>query len=152
MHTQLVHPAKQPAILPVALCIFRYQHSLLVREVVSGDGEQPMYSLPGGIVVFGEYSWETVRREMRDTFAQEIKNLMFLGPTEQVVQQADGASHEIIFMFEAEFVNREVYRHAELAGKTPKGEIYRTTWQPISLFKRKRARLYPEGLLEMLVE
>ena len=103
-----------------------------------------------GELFFGEYSWETIRREIKEEIGEEIKNLTFIGQSENVDPHQDNPNHEIIFMFEGEFVNKSTYKKEILLGKEQNGEEIRAIWKPISEFRKKKARLYPEGLLEYL--
>lgn len=138
-------------IRPIALCVFRRENQILVAEGYDGKKKENYYRPLGGGVVFGEYSWETIRREIKEEIGEEIKNLTFIGQSENVYQYQGSPGHEIIFMFEGEFVNKSTYSKEILLGKEENGEEIRAVWKPISEFRRKKARLYPEGLLEYLV-
>jgi len=140
----------QAMIKPVALCIFRKQDEILVAEQYDARRQQPYYIPLGGTLEPGEYSWEAVRREIKQELGEDIKNLTFLGPTESIERQGGELNHQIIFMFEGEFTNRKVYRQQELIGRGNNGHSLRAVWKPLSEFKRKKATLYPSGLLEFL--
>lgn len=139
-----------PTIRPIALCIFRKENSILVAEGYDKAKEEAFFRPLGGGVVFGEYSWETIRREIKEEIGEEITNLTFIGPTENLFQYEGNPGHEIIFVFEGEFVNKAAYRKEMIIGKGEEGQEIRAIWKPISEFKKNRARLYPEGLLEIL--
>ena len=138
------------AIKSLALCIFRHKDAILVSEGYDATKQQTYYRPLGGGMVFGEYSWEAIRREIKEELGEEIKNLSFLGPTENIYRQNGQTGHEIIFMFEGEFVNRTVYKQREFIGQYNNGHTLRAVWKPLSEFTKKRALLYPEGLLEFL--
>ena len=137
-------------IRPLAYCIFRHKGSILVSESFDEEKQRKHYRPLGGGMTFGEYSWEAVRREIKKEIGEEIKNLSFLGPTENISRKAQGKHHEIIFMFEGEFVNRSVYRKRELIGHYNNGQTLRAVWKPLHDFTSKKALLYPAGLLEFL--
>lgn len=139
-----------PTIRPVALCIFRRDKSILVAEGYDNHKNESFYKPLGGGMQFGEYSWETVRREIKEEIGEEIKNLTFIGPSENVFLYEGSRGHEIIFMFEGEFVNKDTYSRENLVGKENNGDEFRAVWKPISEFRKKKAKLYPEGLLELL--
>lgn len=138
-------------IQPVALCVFRRNHSILVIERFDPCKEETFYRPLGGGVAFGEYSWETIRRDIKQELDEEIQNLNFVGPAENVFELYGQTQHEIVFIFEAEFIRPDAYHQEELHGRTPKGEPYQAIWKPLGDFKRGKAILYPEGLLEMLL-
>ncbi|MEL6672360.1 MAG: NUDIX domain-containing protein [Bacteroidota bacterium] len=142
--------AQAQQIKPVALCVFRKKDDILLEERVDKLTSEVFYRPLGGGLAFGEYSWETVRREIKKEMGEDIKNLTFIGPAESVFQREGNQGHEIIFMFEGEFVRSELYDKAEIIGHKSNGDTIKAVWKPISEFKKKKARLYPEGLLEML--
>jgi 8-oxo-dGTP pyrophosphatase MutT (NUDIX family) len=137
-------------IRPVALCVFRKENQILVAEGYDGHKEEVFYRPLGGGMAFGEYSWEAIRREIKEELGEEIKNLTFLGQSENVFSHEGSPGHEIIFMFEGEFVNKAPYRKAEMTAREGKEKAVRVLWKPLAEFQKKRARLYPEGLLEFL--
>lgn len=139
--------ARDLRIQPVACCIFRHQGSLLVLETIDPESRQIRYDLPGGKLVFGEYSWESVRKQIRQTLNLEIKDLTFMGPAEHVAMQGEAPVHEITFMFEGSFVNRNAYQK-ELKIASP--AYTKATWIPLTAFKRKKAHLRKDWLLDML--
>ncbi len=153
IHTHVLQPVPpKQAIRPIALCIFHRNHEILVREGYDPLKKQKFYRPVGGEVAFGEYSWDAIRRKIREELGEDIQNLTFIGPTENVFEYKGELSHEIIFMFEAEFANREPYQLEALPIKEgPDSTSISAVWKPIADFRRKKDRLYPEGLTEMLL-
>lgn len=138
-------------IRPVALCVFRKGGSILVKEEVDPLTLKPFYRPLGGEVAFGEYSWEAIRREIKSEIGEDIKNLSFIGPTENIYDHKDGKNHELIFLFEGEFINRAVYKQEEIPFTRQNGHPLKAVWKPMDAFVSKQATLYPEGLLEFLM-
>ena len=138
------------SIRPIALCVFRKDNRILVAEGYDNHKSESFYRPLGGGVNFGEYSWETIRREIKEEIGEEIKNLTFIGPSENLFNYEGTPSHEIIFMFEGEFVNKETYRQDLIFGTESDGQSFKAVWKPISEFTKRKARLYPDGLLELL--
>jgi len=151
MPTPTLTPQEQARIRAVALCVFWRNNHILVAEGYDHAKDEVFYRPLGGGMEFGEYSWEAVRREIREELKEEIKDLTFIGPTENVFEFEGKLGHEILFVFQAEFERAEMYRKEEILGKEDSGEPIRAVWKPLLDFKRKRARLYPEGLLDMLL-
>lgn len=141
---------EESKIKPVALCIFRKGDRILVSESYDEKKQRTYYRPLGGSMELGEYSWEAVRREIKRELGEEIKNLLFIGPTEVIQRNEDGLNHQIIFMFEGEFVNRKVYRQEALEGVYNNGHTLKAVWKPLNDFKQKKSMLYPSGLLEFL--
>ncbi|MEM7374187.1 MAG: NUDIX domain-containing protein [Bacteroidota bacterium] len=137
-------------IQPIALCFFRRENQILVAERYDGKKKENYYRPLGGGLMFGEYSWDTIRREIKEEIGEEIKNLTFIGQTESICPDQEHPDHEIIFMFEGEFVNKSTYTKEILLGKERDGEEIRVVWKPISEFRKKKARFHPEALLDYL--
>lgn len=148
--TQVI-PAVSSTIRPIVLCIFRRNHSILVAEGYDPEKQESFYRPLGGGVEFGEYSWDAVRREIREELDQEIQNLMFIGPAENIFEYNGKMAHELIFIFEAEFLSPEPYKHDVIYGQEEDSTPIKAVWKPISDFKRKKARLYPSTLLDMIM-
>jgi 8-oxo-dGTP pyrophosphatase MutT (NUDIX family) len=140
----------QNSIKPVAVCIFRKENAILVREGHNPSTNERFFQPLGGSLRFGEYSWEAIRREIRNELGEEIKNLTFIGPAEEVTRGGERQDHEILFLFEGEFENPASYQKPVLVGQTGEGTTYQAVWKPIKDFRRKKVRLYPEGLLDFL--
>ena len=140
---------KDQKIKPIALCVFRYKDNILVTEGFDEQLNQLVFKPLGGEMSFGEYSWETIRREIRNEIGEDIANLSFIGPSENIFSLNGNQAHELIFVFEAEFVNKSVYKSAEIhIGKN--GNTRKAVWKPLKEFKKKTSFLYPDGLLEIL--
>lgn len=137
-------------IQPIALCFFRRENQILVAERYDGQKKENYYRPLGGGLMFGEYSWDTIRREIKEELGEEIKNLTFIGQTESICPDNGHTDHEIIFMFEGEFANKSTYTKEILLGKERNGKEVRAVWKPISEFRKKKAKFHPEVLLDYL--
>ena len=80
-YNEASHAMMSPAIRPIALCVFRKKDQILVTEEYDKLKKEHFYRPLGGNIEFGEYSWETIRREIKGELGEEIKNLTFIGPT-----------------------------------------------------------------------
>ncbi len=138
------------SIRPLALCIFRRNNELLVAEGYDSRKNETFYRPLGGGIEFGEYSWDAVRREIREEISEEIKNLSFLGTTENIFEHEGIPGHEVIFLFEGDFARSYVYEQDEIMGIEDNGEDIRVMWKPIEAFQKGKLILYPDGLTEML--
>lgn len=138
------------SIRPLALCIFRRNNELLVAEGYDSRKNETFYRPLGGGIEFGEYSWDAVRREIREEISEEIKNLSFLGTTENIFEYEGIPGHEVIFLFEGDFARSYVYEQDEIMGIEDNGEDIRVMWKPIEAFQKGKLILYPDGLIEML--
>ncbi len=132
----------------------RRDDQILVFESPEPDSRGRVYYRPlGGSIEFGEYGHETLVREMREELGAEIENVRYLGLSENLYPTPDGRrAHEIILIYEAELTDRTLYEKEEMMSTEDSGQTFRVLWKPLSLFQRGEAPLYPNGLLELLLD
>jgi 8-oxo-dGTP pyrophosphatase MutT (NUDIX family) len=87
-------------------CIFKYQGKILLCY----NTEFNYYFFPGGSAHKGEAPEDTLKREVSEEFGTEIKDIKFLTTLRNVGEVSD----ETITMFQAEFVNSEIYQESEI--------------------------------------
>ncbi len=71
---------KTSQIRPIALCLFRHADKLLVFEGYDEIKRQTFYRPLGGAIEFGEYSHETIAREIREELGAEVAGVRYLYP------------------------------------------------------------------------
>jgi len=126
--------------------VLRQDTRILVRE--TQDGRSFCRPLGGG-VEFGETSLAAVRREMREELGVELAEVRLLGTLESLFSYAGRPGHEVVLVYAAEFVDRQLYAQTELPGQESDGEAFMATWRPLDCFDDS-CRLVPEGLLALL--
>lgn len=138
------------SIRSIALCILRRGQDILVQEGYDANLEKTFYRPPGGGIEFGEYSWDAVRREMKEELSVEINNLAFMGTLESIFQYEGSPGHEMVFLFEAETNDAMLMQLDSVVGVESDGTSFKAKWLPLSAFRKGRETLYPDGLLDML--
>ncbi|MCY3956856.1 MAG: NUDIX domain-containing protein [Chloroflexi bacterium] len=133
-------------IRPVALAVIWNGPRILVED--KWDRPDPFYRPPGGGVEFGERAIEGVRREMREEFGTEVKNVRRLGTLENIFDYHGELGHEIVMVFEARFVDSSFYAAERIVGMESGGSRLETVWIDVS--QPLDRPLYPNGLLELL--
>ena len=103
----------------------------------------------GGGIDFGERSPDTVRREIREEIREEITNLKYLGTIENLYIRDHLPQHELVLVYEADFVNQALYERSVIQGMEH-NELFECEWVPISDFISGQATLFPDGLLDLL--
>ena len=90
-----------------------------------GHFERPL----GGHVEFGERAEQTVRRELREEIGQELGDVRLVEGLENLFTLDGAPGHEIVFVFEAGFVDADAYAIEEQPIlDDPTGRI-RVTWR-----------------------
>jgi ADP-ribose pyrophosphatase YjhB (NUDIX family) len=134
-----------------AFSVFAHNASILVYERFDHVKKQGFYRPLGGKVEFGEYSADTLRREIREETSMEIENIRLLGVLENIFVYNGRTHHEVDFVYDAEFTDKSAYLKGTL-GFT-EGDLKMTAkWIPVKYFVETGDPLYPGGLVKLLVD
>lgn len=140
-------------IRPIALCVFRNNNRILVAEGYDPVKKQTFYRPLGGRIEFGEWSHETVCRELMEEISVEVKpdSLKYLGTLENIFIFNGIPGHEIIMVYDGELNSPGLYEQVVIPGKEADiDESFTAMWKNLDEFGVGRSILYPTGLLEML--
>lgn len=137
-------------IRPLALAVFRDGPRVLVEDSEAWDRRDWFYRPPGGGVEFGERAIEAVRREMREEFDAEVRDVRLLGTLENIFEYHGRPGHEVVFVCEARFVDSTFYAAERIVGTEGAGIRIEAIWLDVS--QPLDRPLYPNGLLELLVD
>jgi 8-oxo-dGTP pyrophosphatase MutT (NUDIX family) len=137
-------------IRPLAICIFSYNHSILVFEGYDPIKNQTFYRPLGGGIEFGETSAAALVREVREELGAEIGQLHYLGTLESIYIYNGQAGHEIVQIYDAQFIEPMLYRQPVITCHEDDGSAFEAVWKPVADFRDKRYPLYPNGLFELL--
>ena len=140
-------------IRPLAICVFSHNGCILAAELVDpSKGAQVFYRPLGGGIEFGEYARQTLVRELREELNAEITNLHYLGTLENIFTFNGERGHEIVLVYDGEFVDRALYERPWL--DVSEGEMdymkFRAAWLPLEHFRTGTPPLYPDGLYALL--
>jgi 8-oxo-dGTP pyrophosphatase MutT (NUDIX family) len=138
------------AIRPIAICVVRHEDRILVFEGYDRVKHETFYRPFGGGIEFGEYSEDTVVREMREELGAEISPPRFVSVIESVFELNGNPRHEIVVVYEADLLNRALYQRPSIPAQEADGSPMVTRWMPLDHFREGRAPLHPTGLLDLL--
>jgi 8-oxo-dGTP pyrophosphatase MutT (NUDIX family) len=141
---------KPGQIRPLVICIFRWDRVILVAESFDSSKGEVFYRPIGGEINFGESSQAALVREVREELEAEITHLCYLGTLENLFTYENQAGHEIVQIYDAEFVDRSLYEQVWLEGREDNGLSFKAIWKPLADFENEAERLYPTGLFELL--
>ena len=143
---------KKNKIRPLAICVFRNNNRILVAEGYDPVKKQTFYRPLGGGIEFGEYSEQTIHRELMEEIGAEVGDLKYLGALENVYVFNGTPGHEIVQVYDGALKDPGLYDQAVIVGQEADIEdSFRAVWMSLNVFGEGKAILYPTGLLEMLV-
>ena len=113
----------------IAICLFRRGGEILVTEGLDTSTNR-RYARPlGGGVELGETSEHTIVREIREEIGADVRDLKLLGVLENLFELEGQQRHEVVFVYDGQFVDKSLYEMAEiplLEGDWMTGAIWRT--------------------------
>ena len=104
----------------------------------------------GGAVEFGESTAETVRRELMEELGKEVVVKRRLGVLENRFVYDGRPGHEIIFIWQADFVDAAAYLEESLPYCEDNGLTGEAFWVYPDRLANQGIPLYPTGLTELL--
>ena len=140
-----------PRIRPIAICVFHRAGRILVNETEEDDPLKPRtFCRPlGGGIEFGETSAEAIVREIREELGAEVGKLNLIGTLENIFTCLGRPGHEIVQVYNGEFMDQGLYEMPCLSGREDDGVPFEAYWRGKSYFSATLP-LYPEGLAELL--
>lgn len=143
---------KKRRIRPLAICVFRHQDRILVAEGYDSVKDQTFYRPLGGGIEFGEWSTQTICRELMEEINVEVDrdSLKYLGAVENMFTFNGEAGHEIVLIYDGILKDIRLYDQALICGKEVDGETFQAIWKDLEEFRQGKAILYPTGLIEIL--
>jgi 8-oxo-dGTP pyrophosphatase MutT (NUDIX family) len=143
-------PLDDGRIRALALCVFRRGDRFLVAEGHDSSKAETFYRPLGGGIEFGEYGRDALVREMREELDADVTNLRYLGTLENVFAYEGRMGHEIVLVFDGDFVDRSLYEREVLSVRDDATGDGRAVWMSLKELADGEAALYPAGLLELL--
>jgi 8-oxo-dGTP pyrophosphatase MutT (NUDIX family) len=142
---------KKHKVRPLAICVFRNNDRILVAEGYDPLKKQTFYRPLGGGIEFGEYSEQTIHRELMEEIGAEVSNLKYLGALENIYVFNGTPGHEIVMVYDGVLKNSGLYEQAEVEGKEADiDESFKAVWKSLDEFGDGKSILYPVGLKELL--
>ena len=139
-------------IRPIAICLFRNGNRILVSEGFDTIKQDYYYRPLGGGIEYGESSREAVLREIQEELGVEIENLQLIGVLENIFIYEGQQGHEIVFVFDAEFTDKSLYKLDEIDGYEQEANVgFKAKWYSLNKFEKGSDRLVPEELAKLLI-
>ena len=131
----------------LALGIIRQGDRIFISEGYDPVKQQTFYRAMGGGVEFGETSRAALQREFQEEIQAGLSNIKYLGCQENLFTFNGLPGHEIMFVYQCDFVDAKFYQLEEIdfaEGKRKK----RALWVEIDRFRSGELKLVPEQFSE----
>ncbi|EXB25322.1 NUDIX domain protein [Acinetobacter baumannii 1437282] len=138
------------AIKTKALCIFRYQDKVLLSQGYDPSKDEIYFRPIGGGIEFGETSTQAIVREVFEEIQQQIRKSRLLGVLENLFTFDGQQGHEIVFVYEAEFIDSHIYKQHHIQGCETNGHTYIAQWLSREQIALNQYPVYPKGIEQWL--
>ncbi|MBV8883764.1 MAG: NUDIX hydrolase [Chroococcidiopsidaceae cyanobacterium CP_BM_RX_35] len=140
---------KPGEIRVLALGLVRNGDRTFISQGFDPAKQQTFYRAMGGGIDFGEASRDALQREFQEEIQAELKNIQYLGCLENLFIFNGNPGHEIIQLYQCDFVDPKFYQLEQLVfaeGKRQKTAL----WIEINRFKSGELKLVPDNFLDYL--
>ena len=136
-------------IRPIAICLFRQGDRILVHEGYDSQKAEAFCRPLGGGIDFGETSQAAIAREIQEELGAEISDIRLLGILESIFEYRGDRLHEIVFVYDARFVDAAWYQKPVLQVQEGKRQ-FEARWRSLDQLRGDNPRLVPEQLWTLL--
>ena len=138
-------------IRPIAICLFRKGDFILVEDHPDTVKQDRFCRPVGGGIEYGERSDAAIVREVREELGVEIERIELVGVLENIFTCEGEPGHEVVFVYNAEFVDKSVYDLGIFPGYEHGNRSHFTAhWKSLEQIEREGLRLVPDGLAALL--
>ena len=135
----------------ITICLFRHEDHLFVFEGTDPSKPETFYRPLGGQVEFQETGRHAIVREIKEEINAEVEGLRFHDTLENIFTFGGKPYHEIVLVYEAQFVDKSFYNLTRIVDGDEEGTPFKAMWMPIAKFQIGEVILYPDGLLDLIV-
>lgn len=142
--------SKATEIRVLALGLIRDEKRIFVSEGYDPIKQETFYRALGGGVDFGETSLAALKREFQEEIQADLTNINYLGCIESIFTFNGRQGHEIIQLYQCDFVDSKFYQLESLIFSESEHHKHRALWIDIARFKSGELRLVPEDFFKYL--
>ncbi|MGI8505176.1 MAG: NUDIX hydrolase [Hassallia sp.] len=142
---------KQPNKIQVKVFgLIRDEERLFVSEDYDSVKQEEYYRALGGSIEFGETSYAALQREFQEEIQAKLTNIRYLDCLENLFTYEGKAGHEIVQVYECDFVDPKFYKLEKLVFFEADNSQHQAMWIDIYRFKSGELRLVPEQFADYL--
>ncbi|BAY63948.1 NUDIX hydrolase [Calothrix brevissima NIES-22] len=141
---------KSGEIRVLALGLIRDGERIFVSEGYDPVKQSTFYRALGGGVDFGESSILALQREFQEEIQAELTNIHYLGCLENIFIFNGRQGHEIIQLYQCDFVDPKFYQLDSLIFSESENHQHRAIWINIECFTSGELRLVPAEFFNYL--
>ncbi|MBW4606925.1 MAG: NUDIX hydrolase [Hassallia sp. WJT32-NPBG1] len=130
--------------------LIRKKEKLFVSEDYDSVKKETYYRALGGSIEFGETSHAALQREFQEEIQAELANISYLGCLENLFTYEGKPGHEIVQVYECDFVDSKFYQVEKLEFFEAGNSQHQAMWIDIYRFKSGELRLVPEQFADYL--
>ena len=98
------------------------------------------------VIEFGETSVQAIEREVLEEIQQQIAQPKLICVLENLFSFDGQQGHEIVFVYDAEFIDSALYKEAEIQGYETNGFTYIAQWLSREQIEFNQHPVYPKGI------
>jgi len=146
----MVIMSKSEKIRAIALGLIRDGDRIFIGKSYDPERKKTFYRAMGGGVKFGETSLEALKREFQEEIQAELTNIRYLGCLESIFVFKGKPDHEIIQLYEGDFVDPKFYQLQQIAFVEKKNRQKLGLWVEIDKLKSGELYVVPSQFLDYL--
>lgn len=133
----------------LALGVVKKDDNIFLSQGFDPVKNLTFYRALGGGVDFGEPSIEALKREFREEIQAELTNIKYLGCIESIFNYNNQKGHEIIQLYNCDFVEDKFYQLEQITFKE-KDRKKNALWVSIDKCKSGELLVVPDKFLEFI--
>ena len=137
----------QGKIRVIVLGLIQSGDRIFVSECCDPVKQETFYRALGGGLEFGEHSTDALQREFQEEIQAELTNIKYLACLENIFVFNGQTGHELIQLYQCEFVDTKFYQLESLAFADGEWELT-ALWMPIERFRSGELRLVPDNFID----
>ena len=141
--------AKKPRIRAIALCLLRRDQRILVHQGYDTNNQRSFARPLGGGIDFGETSQQAVVREIQEELGAAITAVKLLATVESIFDYEGKPGHEIVFIYDGEFVDQSLYQQESLT-VVEGTRRFEAHWRSLEELAAAGVTLVPEAIASVL--